>query len=64
MTYPNLDSVIADIGKSNVTPKQLILAAYEVGLHSCHSTSCDTDVEEVEDVVEEGKEVVEEVEES
>jgi|TARA_R110000744_G_scaffold37314_2_gene85592 hypothetical protein len=56
MTYPNIDSVIADIGKSNVTPKQLILAAYEVGLHSCNSTSCDTDVEEVEEVVEEVEE--------
>ena len=31
MTYETLDEILADIGKSNVTPKHLIQAAYNLG---------------------------------
>jgi hypothetical protein len=52
MTYETLDEILADIGKSNVTPKHLIQAAYNLGAGI---------VEEVEEVEEE--EIEEEVEE-
>lgn len=50
MTYKTIDEIIADIGKPNITPKQLIQAAFELGAG-------------IEEVVEEVEEVEEEVEE-
>ena len=50
MTYTILEEIIADIGKPNVTPKQLIQAAYNLG----------ADIEEEEEVIEEEVEVEEE----
>ena len=53
MTYETVDEILADIGKSNVTPKHLIQAAYNLG----------AGIEEEEEVIEEVEEIEEEVEE-
>ena len=54
MSYITLEEIIADIGKPNVTPKQLIQAAYNLG----------ADIEEEEEVIEEEVEVEAEEEEA
>jgi len=54
MTYKTLDDIIADIGKSNITPKHLIQAAFELG--ACIEETVE-EVEEVEEIEEkEGEE--------
>ena len=52
MTYETIDEFIAAIGKSNVTPKQLIQAAYDLGAGIEVEEVEEMEVEEVEEVEE------------
>ena len=54
--YKTLDEILADIGKSNVTPKHLIKAAYDLG------AGVEEGEEELE-IMENNAKVLEEVEE-
>ena len=58
MMYKTLDEILADIGKSNVTPKHLIKAAYDLGAGVEEAVISETlTVEEVEEVEEEEEEL-------